>query len=500
MSLDPVPARGGSLHRILGDSTFYLLGNIAARGAAFLAIPIYARFLSPAQYGLIELIELSTQTAAIAVGLQAVGMALTRVSHDHPGLAAQRSVASTALVGTAVLSGALTAAGCAGAGALSQAVFGTPEWATLLQAAFIAMFLSSQMELALVIERMRGHAGFSVAYSLISLACTLGLNILFIGGLQYGVWGFVSSKLIVSGGGAAFLFWRQRRSVGWGWHGAYVPEFLRFGAPLIVSGLSYFAVHFSDRFFLAPVVPLAELGRYALAYKFAMMVNALVGESFEKSWTVHMYRGANEAEWKEGFARVAAWFTFVLAVGGLSIAAWGPELLRVMVPPDFQPPPFLLPLLVLAYVLRDVGDFFRSLLLINKRSLRVGQVALGAAALNVAANAVIVPAYGVYGAAWATLVTWSAHLVVCWGLAQREHRLPVRRSRYALLLALLVLAGGGAAGWRVPGFVEQVLLDALWVGGFTVAGALVFLTAAERQLAARQLRAGLARPMAWVRR
>jgi hypothetical protein len=48
---------------VLRHSTLYAFGNIANRAVAFLAIPFYARFLSPAQYGLIEL---STQTVAIA--------------------------------------------------------------------------------------------------------------------------------------------------------------------------------------------------------------------------------------------------------------------------------------------------------------------------------------------------------------------------------------------------------------------------------------------------
>ena len=315
------------------------------------------------------------------------------------------------------------------------------------------MFFASTIEVVLVYERMRGHARFYLAYSLVTLGLNLGLNILFIGGLGAGVWGFVSSKLITSVGGAGFLAWRLRRDVGWHWHGAYVPEFVRFGAPLIVSGLSYFAIHFSDRFFLTSAVSLAELGRYALAYRFALMVNGLVGDSFAKSWTVSLYRHTGDPGWREQFARVAAYFTFAVALAGFAIAVFGPELLRVMVPESFFPPALLLPILVLAYVVRDVADFFRSLLLINKRSVWVGKIALAAAVLNLLANMLLIPAYGTYGAAWATLLTWSAYLVVCWIAADREHRLPVRVAAYARLLGLAVAAYAAAATIRADGFI-----------------------------------------------
>ena len=481
-----------SLQRVFQHSALYAFGNVAGRVVGFLAIPFYSRFLSPAQYGLIELIELSTQTVAIAFGLQAIGTALTRLYHDQTSPEAERSVASTALIATAMLSACVTVASVAASGAISRAVFHTDAWATLLQAAFLAMFFASTVEVVLVYERMRGHARFYLAYSLMTLSLNLGLNILFIGGLGAGVWGFVSSKLITSIGGAGFLAWRLRRDVGWHWRGAYVPEFVRFGAPLILSGMSYFAIHFSDRFFLTSAVSLAELGRYALAYRFAMMVNGLVGDSFAKSWTVSLYRHTSDPGWREQFARVAAYFTFAVALAGFAIAVFGPELLRVMVPKSFFPPALLLPILVLAYVVRDVADFFRSLLLINKRSVWVGNIALAAAVLNLLANMLLIPAYGTYGAAWATLLTWSAYLVICWIAADREHRLPVRVAAYARLLGLAVAAYAAAATIRADGFAAQAALDGAWVVLFAAAAAAVFLSTPERQAVLRQIASAVA--------
>ena len=483
----PYPKTRSSLQRVLQHSTLYALGNVAGRVVAFLAIPFYSRFLSPAQYGLIELIELSTQTVAIAFGLQAIGTALTRLFHDQASPDAERNVVSTALIGTAMLSACVTIASVAGAGAISRAVFHTDAWTTLLQAAFVAMFFASMIEVALVYERMRDNARFYLGYSLVSLALNLGFNILFIGGLEAGVWGFVSSKLIVSVGGAGFLAWRLRRDVGWHWRGAYVPEFVRFGAPLILSGLSYFAIHFSDRFFLTSAVTLAELGRYALAYRFALMVNSLVGDSFAKSWNVSLYRHTSDAGWREQFARVAAYFTFAVATTGFAVAIFGPELLRVMVPESFFPPALLLPILVLAYVVRDIADFFRSLLLINKRSVWVGKIALAAAALNLLANALLIPAYGTYGAAWATLLTWSAYLAVCWIVADREHRLPIRILPYGRLLVLTIVVYAAASAFRADGFALQTVLDGVWVAVFVGIGVLVFFSRTERQRAGRQL-------------
>lgn len=177
----------------------------------------------------------------------------------------------------------------------------------------------------------------------------------------------------------------------------------------------------------------------------------------------------------------------MLSTTGVAIAVCGPELLRVMVPPEFYPPALLLPVLVLAYVVRDVADCFRSLLLINKRSSWVGQIALAAAGLNIAANMLLIPAYGTHGAAWAPLLTWSAYLAVSWIVAHREHRLPIRAAPYGRLLLLMAGIYAAASVLRVDGLVLQSLLDGVWVALFAGLAVVVFFSAKERRAVAREV-------------
>ena len=471
----------GRIGRVLQDSSLYFLGNLAGRAVGFLAIPFYSRYLSPAQYGLIELIELSTQTVAIAFGLQTVGAVLSRLFYDQKTAAAEREVVSTSLIGAGVLSGVVALLAALAAGWLSEFVFHTGEWTRLLQAAFAGMFLGNMIEVVLVYERIRGNARFVLRYMLATLVATLSLNVVLIGVLGAGVWGFVISKLIVSVVTCVYLALRMRRDVGWGWRGQYVPEFLQFGAPLVVSSLSYFAIHFSDRFFLSRAVSLADLGRYALAYTFAMLISALVGDSFAKGWEVTLYRYVDSPGWQARFAQVAAYLTFILFTTGLGVALFSPEVMRLMVPADYLPPAGVLPILVCAYVVREVGDFFRTLLLINKRSGLVGRIGLGGAVLNVAANFVLIPVYGVHGAALATLITWSGYMVVCWAIAHAEHRLPVSPFAYVRITGVAMAVYALSLETRVPGVVVQVALDGAWMLVFCGAAFFLFFGAAERR-------------------
>ncbi len=300
--------------------------------------------------------------------------------------------------------------------------------------------------------------------------------------LHLGVWGFVSSKLCITGVSCTYLLSRVMREVGWRWRSALVPQFVRFGAPLIVSSLAFFAIHFSDRFFLTGAVSLADLGRYALAYRFAMLLSVVVGDSFHKSWGVSCYRHAGEAGWEAQFARVARFLTFATVLIGLGIAVGAPAALRVMVPANYEPPLLILPVLVLGYVFREIGDFFNYVLLVKRRSVRVGQVAAGCAVLNAVLNVVLIPGYGITGAAMATLLTWVGYASVCWRVARREAALPIQPGAYARILLLGAGVFAASRVLQVPSIPLQVLLDMGWIVLFAALCLPLYFTRAERGL------------------
>ena len=481
------------LSRLWRTSSLYLLGNVASRAVGFLAIPFYSRFLTPAEYGLIELIEVSITIVAISFGLQSIGPALTRMFHDQHTDEGECAVISTGVLFTALVSALVAAAAVLASAPLSQAVFRSADEAPLLQAAFAAMFFGSMIEIVLVYERIRERAKFFLAYSLAALVATLALNILFIGFMRTGVWGFVLSKLIVTTAGSSFLTWRLIRDVGWRWRPALIPAFVRFGAPLVLSSLAYFVIHSSNRFFLSASVDLAEVGRYALAYRFAILLSILVGDSFKSSWNVSFFRYTHQDGWQARFASVGMYFAFVLYATGLAVAVFGPELFAVMVPPSYFPPALLLPLLLLALVLREIGDLFQTLLLINRRTVLFSQIAVLGAALNITANILLIPFYGLYGAAAATLLTWGVHMVICCAVAWREHRIPLRDGSFAVMsgLAAAVFAASEAA--RLEAWLPQVALDGAWVLLFAALCFGFALSAEEQRRVRDAALAGLAR-------
>ena len=477
-SLSDAAAAPNRMGGLLRDSTLYFIGNLSFKAIGFLMIPFYAHFLSPEQSGVLNLIELAMQVVAIAFGLQTVGAALTRIYHDQSTEAARRETVSTTMLATIALAGAIAAISILFAAPIAKAINVEGQLA-LLRLAFGAMFFSSIVEIALVYERMQSRARFYVAFNTVGLVVTLSLNIVLIGAFHFGVLGFIVSKLVVAVIGCAYLLGRMWREIGIAWRTAIARALAIFGAPLIVSGMSYFAVHFSDRLFLAHVSK-AEVGVYSLAYNFAFLLSVLIGDSFSKSWGVSFYAHATGDDWQKRFVTIGRWLIFVLGTASIGISLFARDTLTLMVPQSYYPPAFMLPVLVFGYFLREVGDFFNSMLLIGTGSGLVGKIAVAVAILNIVLNAALIPFYGIWGAAWATFGTWAIYCAMCWLNAARKHQLPITPQPLALMLGLSAATLALRSTLTTQNPIQNLAADTVTFALFLAAITTLYLHPTER--------------------
>ena len=475
--------------RLLRSSTLYFAGNVASRAVGFLMLPFYGRHLSTAEYGILSLVEFSITVIAIVFGLQTIGQTLTRIYHDQQDRAERRRVVSTALLGAVAAAMLVAALAIIAAGPIARAV-ALPDHVALLRAGFAAMVFSTIVEVSLVYQRMLDRAWLFLAYALAALAASVTLNIWFIGFLHLGVWGFVCSKLIVAGTGSAVLLALTLRETGIAWVSRHARAMARFGLPLVVSSASFYAIHFSDRLFLAHVSR-EDVGVYSMAYNFAFLLSVLVGDSFGFSWNVTFYQYAEDAGWQVRFVRIATWLVFVLAAATAAISLLGRDTLRLMLPGAYLPPTLLLPVLLLGYFFREIGDFFRNILLIDRGSALVGQIAFAGAAVNMALNALLIlgpPQLGIWGAALATSITWTLYCAVCWIGARRTHGVHFPLLPLLRLLALGALVLAAQRMFPCANAYLQLAADFGWLALFTAAGAAAYLTGGHRREAVSTLK------------
>jgi len=138
-----------------------------------------------------------------------------------------------------------------------------------------------------------------------------------------------------------------------------------------------------------------------------------------------------------------------------------PPALRIMVAPAFRGAAGLVPLIVAAYYFRAIGDFVRCLFLVEDRPGYdavcnwVGAVICGAGYL------LLIPKYGIWGAAYATLAAFVllAGLSIVWTWRLRPYHVEAAR---------LLKVGAACAAAFVPYFALSHATLAVSIGSATL--------------------------------
>jgi O-antigen/teichoic acid export membrane protein len=166
----------------------------------------------------------------------------------------------------------------------------------------------------------------------------------------------------------------------------------------------------------------------------------------------------------------------------------------MMAAPPFHSAATVVPVLLAAHVVMGMSLFFNSGLLVKNRTALLGGVALVTAAVNVAANAVLVPRYFALGAAMSRFIALAVMATLTYVLAQR---LWPQRPDFAALAKVVCLA---LAGFALSRFLprEPLLVSlAMKAGIVTVVIVLSILVGAvdrrDLQTVARFLRQRLHR-------
>lgn len=185
------------------------------------------------------------------------------------------------------------------------------------------------------------------------------------------------------------------------------------GIPIMVSGLSIFVLTASDRVVISRLLGSAAVGRYQIAYTVGYVV-VLGLASVSQAWTPRLaaVQDRTARMMLSARSRDELYRLCVPVILGIVLAA--PILLRIVAPSSFDPATLLVVSALVAaaaFPYAASGATSRELL-IQRRSRPLALVAFIAGVLNVALNLVLVPWWGISGAATSTLIAFTVQAVL----------------------------------------------------------------------------------------
>jgi len=482
------------LKRLSKQTIIYGVGVILSRAIGFFLIPMYTHFLSPKDYGVLELVDLTGYILSYVLSM-GIDQALIRFYHLYQDPRDKSSVLSTAVWFTVIWGGILVGALVPLAPFLSTLLFGTHEYSTILMVALASLFMGSVTGLQRAILRAQQRSVMFTAVALANTGISILLNILFVAVLHVGVLGIVYSGLISATLIGIYLWTRISPDLKAGPDRTKLRPMLRYGIPFVPGGIFAFVLNWSDRFFLRLYSSIAAVGLYGLGYKFGMIVVMLVSVPFTFVWGAYMFEIQSLPTARRTYARVATYFMLGLCAVGLVISVFGRELIVVMADKAYWGAERVIPVVVLGMILMCSDNVFQVGLLLEGKSAYLSVAKGIAAAVNLALNLLLIPRFQTMGAAWATAIAFGVYAASIYYAAQRAYPIEYERVRLIKLgvcaLAVFALASFVPTEPLRAAILKKSLILTLFPISLLV---LRFPTSGESAYLTRAIRQRLTRP------
>ena len=443
-------ALGPQLRRLGKHSAIYGLGGLVQRILAVLLLPVYTRYLSPADYGTVETLIALTTVLVITLRL-GISNAFIRFYFDSPDPAERRRVLRTSFWFTMGMATLGLALGLLFSREISTVLFGSADETEIVAAAFVGLWAQMNYEQLTALFRVEERSVAFVTASLANIAITIAATLLLVVELDQGplgviVGGFTGTLVVY----VALLGYR-REQLGLQFDRELLRQMNRFGLPLVPSALFLWVTNFSDRFFLLKLADAEEVGLYSIGVRIASAM-VLILTAFRMSWPAFAYSIEDDDEARHTYAFVLTYVVLVTTWVATGLALLSPWIVDWIAAPAFSSSSRVVGPLAFAVV---IFSAFVVVVVAVGRARRMQfnwVVSAVAAAVNVAVNLLLIPRYGMMGSAVALIAAYATMLAGTVWRAQRIFWVPYqwRRAFTAGLTGVALAVAGKLVGGGLP--------------------------------------------------
>jgi len=397
-----------TLRHLAKHSLIYGLGGTLNKLIGFFLLPIYTRLLTPADYGILSLL---TVTSGLATLIAQVGMGSAMFREVIFEGSEERDVESTTLYfllgESAVFFGTMILI----SSKLATLIFGATDYSFLLRLMFLADFFGVIDVVFMARLRARAQSSFYSILSVSRFVTGICLNLYFIVVLRRGVEGLIIAGLISAALFATLYLILLARDLRLVFSLPILRRMLKFGVPLVPVGLSSLLLTMADRYFLKHFSTTTQVGLYSLGYNIGLVM-LLVENAFQLAYPPYKFAIAKQANAKHQFARILTYYLLAFGFLAMALSLLAKELLMIMATPKFYPAAAVVPLIALSYIFSGVRHMTNTGLAIMNKNYYVPPIIVGSALLNLGLNYVLIPPYGIMGAAWATILSYLFLVIV----------------------------------------------------------------------------------------
>lgn len=451
------------LRKFLVQYSHFFTGNLLSLLLGFISFPILTRVLSREEYGVMGLVS-TTMIIAVAVAKAGLSDGIIRYYKEYEDGEDRRSVfASTIAVRGFVFAGIVAVLYWAAIPLLSVRLGIGGAYTACFLVMSVYLFARPLNIIVLNVLRVTERTIFYNIINFVIKASSIGLSLLLLLFILKDFYGyFIGLAAVEALASIALLYWffsryKVRISAA---SGALAGQLIKFGIPLLLTEVSYLLLTYADRYMIAAYMGEGALGLYSVGYNLASYAGDII--MFSLSYAVvpiyvGLYQKSGRDETEKFLARCMNYLLIAVIPIFFIYSSVSRDLFVALASIKYEDAARFSPIILLGSFFMGANSIFNAGLYLKKKSATILGIMLFALISNIVANVLLLPAYGVTGAAVATLISCVIASLLTMAFSFRHIHVSVNIMTivYYLVLSLgayaaIIMIDTGSAWLNIP--------------------------------------------------
>ena len=440
---------------------WYVISSVMVKAISILTTPIFSRLLTTEQYGNVQTF-ISWQSLLIPFFTLNLAYSIGRAKLDYEGRLSEYTGSMQVL--SALVSAVI---------AVAAVLFLTPvsslleltETETLLLLAYLFFTPAITLYQSKYKYTYRYKQNIAIAWYMAVGSTLVSVALVCIAPTEQKgmmrIIGIVGTHAALS----AFLWIKSLKKGRLRIHPEYWKYALKISLPLVFHTVCMHVLSQSDRIFITKIWGKTDTAFYSLAYQYGVALHVLTTAVSEGwlPWFHDTYYAGKHEEIRKNARPLVLMGCFI----GLACIALAPEAVLVLGGKKYAHSTACVPPVVMGVVCQYIYTHYVNIELHLKKTIYVSIGTVIAAVMNIVLNAVFIPVYGFVAAAYTTLASYFALMVIHFFVTRRV--LKVKLYDDLFMFSILLVTGLAAFG------LMQLYPYHLVRYGVTAAGFAVFL-------------------------
>ena len=391
--------------KLIYNIVIFVLGTVFNKGINFFILPVLTYYLTKDDYGMIALITSVVTISSIYIGFSPPNFIM--VKYNKFGKEKMAKYISNILILMSISFLVVLTLLYAS----KDYIFSNYDESgyLVIYIAFLCFFQVFWQQLSTILQIEKNALKY-IIFQFIQTTTTIGLTLLLVIEFKQGWEGKFFAELFIFFLSACYAFYYLYKNsyIDFNFDMSKIKELFKYLFPLSFYVVGLYIMGTIDKIFLANLISLEAAGIYAIAITMSIVIN-IVFDAISKGWNPYLFELLNTTNTKDKLQVVKGTYFFSLFVLLFMVfyILIIPYLFNFMIDEKFSEALLYIPILIVAYSFEGLRKPITELLNHQNKVKTVGIITFLAAMLNIILNISLIKIYGIYGAAYATAISFA---------------------------------------------------------------------------------------------